>query len=107
MHSETALATKSLQLAILFAIMQKLSYLCSVNKSTMEITTLLEFTHRDQLRNWLLEHGEDEQENGNGCHDGSFAQVSFLFGCLNNKRGLTSAPDGDNEYRHGGKQDQI
>ena len=29
MHTETALATKSSQLAILFAIIQKLSYLCS------------------------------------------------------------------------------
>ena len=28
----------------------------------MEITTLLEFTHRDQLRNWLLEHGEEVKE---------------------------------------------
>ncbi len=28
----------------------------------MEITTLLEFTHRDQLRNWLLEHGEEAKE---------------------------------------------
>ena len=28
----------------------------------MEITTLLEFTHRDQLRNWLLEHGEGVKE---------------------------------------------
>ena len=28
----------------------------------MVITTLLEFTHRAQLRNWLLEHGEDAKE---------------------------------------------
>lgn len=42
--------------------MQFFPYLCSVNKSTMEITTLLEFTHRDQLRNWLLEHGEEAKE---------------------------------------------
>lgn len=28
----------------------------------MEITNLLEFTHRDQLRNWLLEHGEEAKE---------------------------------------------
>ena len=28
----------------------------------MEITTLLEFTHRDQLRNWLLEHCEEVKE---------------------------------------------
>lgn len=28
----------------------------------MEITTLLEFTYRDQLRNWLLEHGEEAKE---------------------------------------------
>ena len=28
----------------------------------MEITTLLEFTHRAQLRNWLLEHGEEAKE---------------------------------------------
>ena len=31
-------------------------------KTTMEITLLLEFTHRDQLRNWLLEHGEEAKE---------------------------------------------
>lgn len=31
-------------------------------KATMEITNLLEFTHRDQLRNWLLEHGEEAKE---------------------------------------------
>ena len=28
----------------------------------MEITNLLEFTHRNQLRNWLLEHGEEAKE---------------------------------------------
>ncbi|MBR2449900.1 MAG: hypothetical protein IKB40_00205 [Paludibacteraceae bacterium] len=28
----------------------------------MEITLLLEFTHRDQLRNWLLEHSEEAKE---------------------------------------------
>ena len=28
----------------------------------MEITTLLEFTHRNQLRNWLLEHSEEAKE---------------------------------------------
>ena len=28
----------------------------------MEITNLLEFTHRDQLRNWLLEHSEEAKE---------------------------------------------
>jgi uncharacterized protein YdeI (YjbR/CyaY-like superfamily) len=33
-----------------------------LKNKTMEITTLLEFTHRDQLRNWLLEHGEEVKE---------------------------------------------
>ena len=28
----------------------------------MEITLLLEFAHRDQLRNWLLEHSEEAKE---------------------------------------------
>ena len=32
------------------------------DKTTMEITNLLEFTHRDQLRNWLLKHGEEAKE---------------------------------------------
>ncbi len=34
----------------------------SQKESFMEITLLLEFTHRDQLRNWLLEHSEEAKE---------------------------------------------